>query len=510
QLESIAELETDNSFLRTLDEYLDELRKETNQEYFEVSNKVEDLMYGIKGIISVPFNSITKLYPKVVRDLAKDQAKKIDIEITGDNLEIDRRILEEIRDPLIHILRNCVDHGIETPEVRKSKNKPAEGTIRLSIERLENNAIEIVFLDDGAGLNFAALRKKYLKDNAITSEKKDAMTNDDLIRYIFQSGISTADMITDISGRGLGMAIVKEKITQLGGSIKISSEKDKGTELKIRLPLSLVNFTGILVQVSEAKFVIPTARIQTILRINRKDIKTLKNKDTIVYKETVHKLCHLADLLQITRTDEESKTIAVIIFSVNQQNIGFAVDRIIGEDVYQTKKFNQHLDHIKNFSGATILGSGEVVPILNVYDLIQASQEEVRVKKVIQKVRNEIRKKILIVEDSITSRMLLKNILESTGYEVQTAVDGMEGYSKLKEFDFDMILSDIDMPRMNGFEMTSKIRAESKYEELPIILVTSLSRREDKERGMEVGANAYIVKSSFDQNNLLETIKKLL
>ena len=331
---------------------------------------------------------------------------------------------------------------------------------------------------------------------------------------IFQSDVSTSPIITDLSGRGLGLAIVREKVEKLGGSITLHTKKGKGTTFRIVLPVTLSTFRGILVETAGQQYVIPTANVERVTRINPEIIKTVENKETIVLDGQAIAFVRLSDVLELQRSDEdemEATSLQIIVLNSREERIAFHVDQVHKEQEVLVKSLGRQLIRVRNIAGASILGTGKVVTILNVSDLVK-SAIKVTVAPVIKKKKEDkvLQKSILIAEDSITSRTLLKNILTTAGYRVKTTVDGMDAFTALKSEDFDLVVSDVEMPRMNGFDLVSKIRNSKKIAEMPVILVTGLESREDRERGIDVGANAYIVKRSFDQSNLLEVIKKLI
>jgi len=499
------------SFFKVVENELFDLKKKSVQDSYETGLKIESLLEDIKKVISIPFSSILDVFPKAIRDLSKDKGKKIELIVRGDDIEIDRRILEEIRNPLMHLIRNCIDHGIEEPDIRKQKNKSEIGTIKISIDRLENNNVELCISDDGKGIDLENLKEKYINQEEIAAKDTTEITTNNLLSYIFKSGVSTSNMITDMSGRGLGLAIVKEKIEQFGGSIFVITEKDKETKFKIQIPLSVITFRGVQVSCGDLRFVVSTSKIERVIRVEKSEIKTIENKATVLYKGGIIPLVNLTEILELPIKENKTDNVIALILGSQENHIGFVIDEIIDEEEVLVKSFNKHLKRIRNISGATVLGSGKVIPILNVSDLLKSAVKETSVAvQQIDVEKENGKKSVLVVEDSITSRMLLKNILETAGYQVETAIDGLEGFTKLKEENFDLVLSDVDMPRMNGFDLTTKIRSDEILLEKPIVLVTSLSKREDRERGMEVGANAYIVKSSFDQGNLLEVIDRLV
>jgi two-component system chemotaxis sensor kinase CheA len=341
------------------------------------------------------------------------------------------------------------------------------------------------------------------------------LNNTEIINLIFQSDISTSPIITDISGRGIGLAIVKENIEKLGGTIIVDTKLHKGTTFKIYLPLTLATFRGTIIFISGYEFIVPTLNIGKVLRLKKDDVKTVENKAVILFDSYFIPLFYLLDILEIPGSDtlyKNSDFITVIIICFGEKRMAFCVDKVINEQEVLVKSLGKQLLRVRNISGATILGSGKVIPIINVSDLLKSAMKfSSSFSKIssLQKPEEKI-KNILVVDDSITSRVLLKNILDTSGYRVNVAVDGMDALTVLEKEKFDLIISDVEMPRMNGLEFTEKIRSKPEFSNLPVILVTSLSSREDRERGIDVGADAYIIKSNFDQGNLLDTIKKLI
>jgi len=333
---------------------------------------------------------------------------------------------------------------------------------------------------------------------------------------IFRSEVSTSPIITDLSGRGLGLAIVREKVDKLGGTLQVNSILGSGTTFRIQIPVTLATFRGTLVKVGSELFVIPTTNVLRVGRVKKDVIQTVENRDTIEMNGRVLSLVRLADVLEMDSEagiDEESQFVSILVLGASDQQIAFSVDAILNEQEVLVKNLGRQLSRVRNVSAGTVLASGQVALILNVSDLILSAMKITGPSLVAHTRKSQMqhaRKSILVVEDSITSRMLLKNILESAGYEVQTAVDGIDAWTTLKTSNFDVVVSDIEMPRMDGFELTTKIRTEEKFRNLPVVIVTSLESREDKERGIDAGANAYIVKSGFEQNNLLSVIKRLI
>ena len=491
-----------------------------NNEAFQrgVSRTIDDLLIDIRKTLLVPFSSLLDIIPKIVRDITHEQKKEVHTTISGSEIEIDRRILEELKDPLIHLIRNCIDHGFETPEQRKAKNKPSIGKLKIVVTPTNNRSVVISISDDGAGINREKVLASALKANAVTKEAAAELSDKEILNLIFLSGVSSSSYITTISGRGLGMAIVAEKVAQLGGTIDLESNAEIGTIFTIVLPLSLATFRGVIVSAAGQQLIIPINTIERVIRIKHSDIKAVKNQETITIDGRSIGLVRLDDAIGLPHrrlSEKKNATFHVLILSVNQRRIAYLVDEIIGEQEGIVKSLGSQLPYVQNITGATLLGNGKIVPVINVAELMEATRKVRNTAFVetesagLEEERN-ITQSLLVVEDSLTSRSLLRNILEASGYQVKTAVDGVEAFTFLNNERFDLIVSDIEMPRMNGFELTSKIRGDGRFSTLPIILITSLDAPEDRQRGMEAGANAYFIKSSFDQTNLVEIIKRLI
>lgn len=476
---------------------------------------VDSLLEDAKKLLMLPLSSLFEVLPGLVRNLARDQGKEVDLIVHGAEIEIDRRIQEEIKDPLIHIVRNCVDHGIEAPRDRAMKMKSPRGTIRIDVSQKDVGKAEIVVSDDGAGIKHAEVLSTAQKLGLITEDESARLNEQDAASLVFQSGISTSKVVTDISGRGLGLAIVMEKVEKLGGSVSLESHRDAGTTIRMVLPLTLAALSGVVVRAGGQLFAIPTAGIERVMRVERGDIRTVENRETVRMNGRVLSLVRLSDVfgLQRGRAPEDSDAFErIVVLASKGERIAFAVDEILNEQEVLLKGLGSQLSRVRNISGATTLGTGALVPVLNVPDLMRSGIEaETHTPSGIEaEAAVAEQTSILVVEDSITARSLLKNILEAAGYAVKTAVDGVDALTALKAGQFDLVVSDVEMPRMDGFDLTAKIRADKKLAELPVVLVTALESREHRERGIDAGANAYIVKSGFDQTNLLEVIRRLV
>jgi two-component system chemotaxis sensor kinase CheA len=469
------------------------------------------LLEDARKLSLVPFSSLLEGFPKLVRDLCRDRGKDAELAIAGGEIETDRRILEEIKDPLIHLLRNCIDHGIETPVERERKGKAPKGTITVSITPKDGDKVEVLLSDDGSGIDVAKIRSAVTTTGSGPKEQIASLSDEDILPFVFQSGVSTSPIITNLSGRGLGLAIAREKVEKLGGTLTVETRHSAGTTFRIVLPLTLATFRGVLVRSGELLFIIPTTYVERVTRVNRGDIKTVENRETIRYGGEAVSLARFRNILELNGTAADpAEQLHVLILRAAGERIAFQVDEILSEQEVLAKPFGQQLSRVRNLAGATVLGTGKTVPIVNVHDLIKSAVKSGGAAASATRPAQAARKSILIAEDSITARTLLKNIVESAGYEVRTAVDGLDAYTTLKAGKFDLVVSDVEMPRMTGFDLTAKIRADKKLSETPVVLVTALDSREDRERGIDVGANAYIVKSSFDHGDLLQIIQRLI
>ena len=509
-------LEWDNTLAKSLEARLTTLARSAEHDYRSLGGMVTNLLEDMKKVLMLPFSLLLEIFPKFARDLSHEQGKEVDVFIQGAEIEIDRRILEEMKDPLIHLVRNAVDHGIESPQEREKKKKPRRGTVTFAVSQKDSNKIEILVSDDGAGIDVSKVQTAASKLSILGQDEAENLNEQQVLSLVFHSGVSTSPIITDISGRGLGLAIVREKVEKLGGIVALETYRDVGTAFRILLPVTLATFRGVLVRVNDHLFVLPTTNVERVVRVSKDEVKTVGNRETIQLNGQTISLVRLGDALELPTKSRASDVVGkvhVVILGFAEKRIAFQVDEIYDEQEVLVKRLGKQLSRVRNVTGATALATGKLVPILNVPDLMKSA---VRVSAtpaqtaVVGPQVPERRKSILIAEDSITARTLLKTILESAGYNVKTAVDGVDAFTTLRTEDFDLVVSDVDMPRMSGFDLTAKIRAEKKLSDLPVVLVTALESREDRERGIDVGANAYIVKSSFDQSNLLAVIRRLI
>ncbi len=520
-LDSLLEfLNWNESFVMSLEGSLGALSKAAEHDQNTLAGMTDTLLEDVKKVLMLPFASLLEMFPKMARDISRSRGKEIDLVIRGSEIEIDRRILEAIKDPLIHLVRNSIDHGIEEAQDRAHSGKPERGTLSITVVQRDANKIEVVVADDGAGIRSERVLATAIKSGLLAERDAGNVSEADALSLIFQSGLSTSPMITDLSGRGLGLAIVREKVEKLGGTVTVESQPRVGTSFRLVLPLTIATCRAILVQAGGQLFVLPTTHVERVIRVEVSGIKQVGSRETIMLDGEAISLARLSDTLGLTdcgsgdqNNPRSSGVSPAIILQTGDKKVAFLVDEVLDEQEVLVKGLGPQLVRVRNIAGATVLGNGKVAPIINVVDLLKSSLQVSRASARVSMSEDKPalkRKSILIAEDSMTSRTLFKNILEGAGFSVKTAVDGMDALNELQTADYDLLLSDIEMPRLNGLDLTARVRADQKLAELPIVLVTSLESREDRERGAEVGANAYLVKRGFDQGNLLETIRRLI
>lgn len=501
-------LERNESTLQSIRTQFATFRRNHERDGRALDRKMADLVTDARHLSMLPFSSILEAFPKLVRDLCRDCGKNAELLIDGNAIEADRRILEEIKDPLMHLVRNCIDHGIEHPHERTLKQKAAKARIAITISPYSGSRIEIVVRDDGGGVDAQKVRMAAIKLGLVPEAHAHEMSDRESLSLVFRSGLSTSPTITEVSGRGLGLAIVQDKVETLGGSVSLETGAGVGTTVRLVLPPTMATFRGIVVRVAEQVFVLPSMNVRRVLRVDWGGVKSVESRETVQLDGAAIPLVRLSSILGIgvkaSMADTVRKTPAVLLAWADQQ-IVILVDEVLKEQEIIVKSLGKELARARNIQGATILDAGKVAAVLNVADLFR-SATAVGTSVVAEKKP----KSILIAEDSITTRTLLKNVFESAGYSVRSAADGAEAFAALQVQGFDLLVSDVDMPGLNGFDLTAKLRADRALSELPVVLVTGLESAQDRERGLDVGANAYIVKSSFDQSNLLEVVERLI
>ncbi len=473
---------------------------------------------GIRDIRLLPFHTLFNLFPRMVRDMSRERSKEVELEIIGGETKADKRIIEEMKDPIMHMIRNSIDHGIELPDEREKAGKPRAGNIRLSARRTDTNVI-IEVADDGRGLNIESIKKTAVKRKMFGEKELEALSPAEVQNLVFASGFSTSSFVTDISGRGIGLDVVRSNVERLKGSVQVESPPAGGCLMRVKLPVTLATARVLLVAAKGNSYAVPIELVDTTRRVFRKDIFSMEGRDTIVVDKQTIPVAKLADILGLPAEEEKvhhgresgQAPTPCILLSAPGERFGILVDDLLDEQEVVLKPNSAVLKRVRNVAGTTILGNGEICTVLNPDDMLKTLRKRGVAVRLEAEVKAEERKlSVLLVEDSITTRTQEKRILESGGYEVVTAVNGVEALGKLAMRLFDAVITDIMMPEMDGLTLTARIRQDKKYKELPVILVTTLASDEDKRRGLEAGANAYIPKPSFDQKILLETLARLV
>jgi two-component system chemotaxis sensor kinase CheA len=478
-----------------------------------MSQITADLQEDVRRARMLPASTLFDAFPRMVRDLAREQGKEVSLDIGGGDTEIDRAVLEQIKAPLTHLLRNCVDHGLEEPQVRTAAGKAAKGTITLSASQ-HGDTVLIEIADDGPGIDLDKVKATAIDEGLMAASESSPISDRDALSMIFRSGFSTSALITELSGRGVGLDVVRENIERLNGTIEVESMLGRGTRFSLVMPLTVTTTSCVLVRVGDQSFAVPISNVVRIVRVAPDDIHSVEGRTAISLAGEPVPLGDLAALLGLEEMRREGPRPALVVRSAERTS-ALLIDEIVGTEEVVIKTLPRPLLRVRNAAGATVRGTGEVVVVLNVADIVRSTLRVAEGALAGREMRGETADRdrsavIMLADDSITTRTLEKNILQSAGYEVRVAADGEDAWTALQDGDSDLIVSDVQMPRMNGFELTAKIRSDERFKHLPVVLVTSLESSTDRERGIEVGADAYIGKSSFDQEQLLDVIRRLI
>ena len=481
----------------------EEFLEELNQVVSIVSLVTTDLQIAVMKTRMLPIGKVFNKFPRMIRDLSRELNKKIELVISGEETELDKSIVEEIGDPLVHIIRNSCDHGIESPEERVAKGKPEMGTIALKAYN-EGNQIVIQIDDDGKGLDPEMLKNKSLEKGIITEKEADSMSDKEAYALIFKPGFSTAAAVTNVSGRGVGMDVVKTNIEKLNGIIDIDSEVGKGTSIKLKIPLTLAIIQALLVGVQEEHYAIPLASVLETVRISKDEIYTVEGKNVMRLRDDVLSLVHIGDIFEVERILDASEHAYVVVLGLGTSKLGLIVDTLVGQEEIVIKSLGDYLKGIEGIAGATIRGDGGVTLIVDVVALMSMAKD-VKATAMSEgegsgSAANEKNSAsdytVMIVDDSKTDRTIMRKALEPMGITLVEASDGQEALNILKsgDYNFDAMLIDIEMPRMDGYTLANEIKKYNRYKNLPLIAVTSRTSKADRMRGVESGMVEYITK----------------
>lgn len=478
----------------------------------KIKRNVDQLQYETKLLRLVPATFLLHQMPRIARDLSQELNKQIQLEMTGEHIEVDRKVLENLHDPFIHLLRNAIDHGIESPEQRKARHKPDTGKITI---RVASAGEKILFeiSDDGNGIDTESILQTAIKRRLLKPEAVPTLTHQEIIDFIFRPGFSSKSMITSVSGRGVGLDVVRNHVQRLNGTVTINTTPAHGTTISILVPLTIATDRGLIIKTNQQLFAIPTISIERLLSVPQHDLVELEGNLTLTLNEHAIALRELSAILYPNlKTSTLADTVTIVLLSLAGKKLGLIVDTILGESTLVIKPLSAPLSKVPCISGGTIYQDGTTALVLNPNELMHAagSPEKLVSQLHTSQTQQPIKKQILVVDDSITTRTLEKNILETHGYAITTASDGQEALNILKKQHFDLIVTDILMPIMDGLTLTKTLKTNDQYKHIPVIIVTTLGSDSEKQKGLEVGADAYLIKHEFQSQILIDIVRQLL
>lgn len=481
------------------------------------SRRLEHLSHRLYAeVISsrmTPFSDGLHGFSRMVRDLAKETCKKVHFEIAGASTPVDRDILEKLEAPLSHLIRNAVDHGLETPAERTAAGKPEEGRLTLEARHMAG-MLNITLSDDGRGINPEALRGKVVEKGYVTQEMAKSLSRAELFEFLFLPGFSTSQKVSEISGRGVGLDVVFNMAHEVGGTVRVDAEAGSGSRFHLQLPLTLSVLRAMLLEIDSEPYALPLSRIDRILRLSRRDILEIEDHQYCELDGEHVGILDARQIFHLPSVDKPSDLYAIVVISDRMNRYGLCVDRFLGEQNLVVRPLDARLGKVPNISAGAVLDDGSPVIIFDADDLVRSIHQLLSGGK-IQKVgaaRLAVsgKKRVLIVDDSLTVREVEKRLLENAGYEVTVAVDGVDGWNTAQGNSFDLLISDVDMPRMNGIELVEKIKESPLLKDLPVMIVSYKDGEGDRLRGLEAGADYYLTKGSFHDESLLEAVKDLI
>jgi chemotaxis protein histidine kinase CheA len=497
--------------LRQLERLSEHLNSSVKNYAIDASNNIKGAYESVISLRTLPLSTIFDSYPRYVYELSQELGKKVQFLIEGKENEIDKNIIESLSEVIMHMVRNALDHGIETPQERRTRGKEETGKLSIVCTR-ESGSMKIVVTDDGHGIDHEKIRVKVVKEGFVTEAAAASLSREDLTNFLFHSGFSTSSKINNISGRGVGMNVVRETVENLKGSILVESSLGTGTSFTIMVPLSIAALSGFPVECGGLKFIIPANFVETIILINSEDIVTVVDRPEIRYNERLVKLYYLNHILNINdEIAKTSETLFIVIIRSLDDIAALAVDNIESMISVILKTMPAFMENSKIFSGIVLNEDYEMVTVLHIPTIIRMAK---RIKTIDLKKRNaefeRLRKTILVVDDSRPTREIEKDILAAEGYIVDTAADGAQALKFAKIKQYDLICTDLRMPVMDGFMLIENIRKNDTLSEIPIIVISSIEDEKDKKRVFQLGASKYIIKNSFDNHNLLEAVNELI
>ena len=465
-----------------------------------------DLDSGVRSLRMVPFAEAGQGLERIVRDLTLESGKEVVFKLVGHEVELDRAVAERLKDPLMHLVRNAVDHGIETPAERAAAGKPRAGSITVSAA-LKGAQVEIAIRDDGRGID-----RQRIREEARARGLPESVEDRDLLALVFHPGLSTARALTAVSGRGVGLDVVKSQVNALHGTVGLESDAGAGTRFTLTVPLTITLIRALLVRAGGRTFAVATTQVMALRRLMPSEVRNVGGREMLA---AIHGLLPLVSLsvalgLPAPRRDRGQGGFVVLV-EAGTSRVAFVVDELLAEQDLVVTGLGRRLRRVANFAGCALLEDGDIALILSAAELAESAlQAPARAALIATAAREVARKRILVADDSVTTRTLEKAILEEAGYEVRLAADGHQAWRILQKETIDLVVADVEMPGMDGFTLTATLRHSTALRRIPVVLVTSLSSDKDRARGLEAGASAYIVKSGFDRKSLLEAVGQLL
>ncbi len=462
-----------------------------------------------------PFGDGVGGMARMVRDVGRALGKQVRLELEGESTQVDRDILEKLDAPLMHLLRNAVDHGIEMPQDRLAAGKPAEGRIRLSARHAAGMLL-IELSDDGAGISLDRLRVEVVQRKLASAETAARLTEAELLEFLFLSGFSTRGEVTEISGRGVGLDVVQTMVRQLRGAVRIQQLTGQGTRFMLEMPLSLSVVRSLLVEVQDEIYAFPLAYVNHALQVRAEDIEQLEGHQHFRFMDRQIGLVSARQILRKSGSAPAGETVCVVLVGDHDRLYGIAVDRYVGERTLVVQPLDPRLGKVQDVMAGALMDDGTPLLILDVEDMLVSVQKLVaggqltRVDGAGAAEQTRRRKRVLVVDDSLTVRELERKLLLNRGFDVAVAVDGMDGWNMLRSEAFDLVVTDVDMPRMDGIELVSRIKADPKLQGLPVMVVSYKDREEDRRRGLDAGADYYLAKGSFHDDALLDAVEDLI
>lgn len=474
------------------------------------SSRLDELRDSLADLRMLPAGTILQGMHRIVRDVALNQGKEADLTIAGADVAIDKVILDALKEPLIHVVRNAVAHGLEPPDVRRANGKPEKGTVHISVTTGTSSAT-ITIEDDGAGIDFERVRDTAVANGFVTSAEARAMNETKLTALLFKPGFSTALRADQISGRGVGLDVVADRISQLRGNYTVESSLGKGTRVSLRVPVSLLTSSVLAVKAGSLEVCLRQTEIREAVLLKPEDVVNVDGHINATIRDQVMPVVPLASIAGGPGEVFFGRdgVVPAIVIEFGDRMAALVVDALAGVSDVIVKPLPKPLGQLSGIAGCAILGSGIPLCVLDGEHIVRAAHDR-GARGAVVHAQPAIKRSLLIADDSLTTRTLLRNIMLSAGYDVETAVDGVDAWNKVQQRNFDCIMSDIEMPNMNGWEFCERVKRDGRLADTPVVLITSLSKDEERRRGLEMGADAYIVKGLFNETQLLETVERLV